>query len=169
MVLPNLSWLFLVKNNKVNTRKQSVLTWCQLFDPWLFQIRWRLSLWASWHLWGSLENTPRDTWGVHSSRDLWGETRFREIRIKTRQKLFKKGNIHTTHYQNIPTLYPERNLPSKIISKDWAMRLKSMMRAATIATTLLNKRAFFLQNQKKQQIYFFALLMSNSDICFVLK
>lgn len=42
---------------------------------------------------------------------------------------------------NKPLLYPQRNLPSKIISKDFAVRLKTMSNAAMIATALLNSRA----------------------------
>lgn len=82
-----MSGVFLVVNIYVLKCWQFALTWCQLFDPWLFPVQWKQRAWASENLWGASENTPRRTWGARSGQDLWSKTR--------NPKKCILGSIHT--------------------------------------------------------------------------
>lgn len=73
------------------------------------------------------------------------------INNQMRRKKAPKSLIASGPYWDIPILYPERNLPRKIISNDLALRLKIMSSAATTATTLLNKSVFFLKKPKQNK------------------
>lgn len=52
-----------------------------------------------------------------------------------------------------PALTPHMKRPIRIISKDWDILLKPMIDAATIMSTLLHKRHFFLWAQEKEKIF----------------
>ena len=79
-----------------------------------------------------------------------------------RQREELKDQKSRTNSNYIPTLYPYKNLPIKIISNDLAILLRTIKTAATMATTLFIRRAFFLQNECTQTI---THMQDNMQIC----
>lgn len=138
----------------------SVLTWCQLFDPQVFQIQWRLSPLEWENLWVSLESSLRDTWDAHSGQDLWIKTSSRRAQKSDKTKT---ANSRKPHSVRTYRYYIHREiLPAKSSQKIWPCDWRAWGEQQQLPQHCWTKELSSCENPNKHTFkQMFSLVMCN--------
>lgn len=139
----------------------SVLTWCQSFDPQVFQLQWRLSPLESENLGVSLENSLRDTWDARSGQDLWTKTRSSHWPQKSDKN--KIANSHKPHSVRTYRHYIHREiLPAKSSRKIWPCDWRALGEQQQLPQHCWTKELSSWENPNKHTFkQMFSLVMCN--------